>query len=106
MKTRLLHSALGCLLIAIWGSAHAQSTTFTYQGRLNDGSAAANGSYDLVFSVWSAASGPAQVGSTLTNAATAVNNGLFTVALDFGNQFPGADRWLEMAVRTNGGGTP
>ncbi len=104
MKAKLLHSALSCLLIAIYGSAHAQGTGFTYQGRLNDGAGAANGSYDLVFSVWTAASGPAQVGSTLTNTATAVNNGQFTVALDFGNQFPGADRWLEMGVRTNGGG--
>ena len=32
-----------------------------------------------------------------------MTNGLFTVTLDFGNQFPGADRWLEIAVRTNGG---
>jgi len=40
--------------------------------------------------LWNAASGPAQVGVTLTNAATAVSNGLFTVVLDFGNQFPGA----------------
>ncbi|HWX21062.1 MAG TPA: hypothetical protein VN578_14270 [Candidatus Binatia bacterium] len=28
----------------------------------------------------------------LTNAATAVSNGLFTATVDFGNQFPG---WLE-----------
>ncbi len=41
---------------------------------------------------------------TLTQTATAVSNGLFTSTLDFGNQFPGADRWLEIAVRTNGGG--
>jgi hypothetical protein len=34
----------------------------------------------------------------------AVTNGLFAVTLDFGNQFPGADRWLEIAVRTNGVG--
>ena len=27
---------------------------------------------------------------------------MFTVTLDFGNQFTGADRWLEIAVRTNG----
>ena len=26
------------------------------------------------------------------------------MALDFGSQFPGANRWLEIGVRTNGGG--
>src|SRR5215208_1902342 len=82
----------------------AQGTAFTYQGGLNDGDSPANGSYDLTFSLWNAASGPVQVGGTLTNTATAVSNGLFTVRLDFGANFPGADRWLEIGVRTNGGG--
>src|SRR5262249_42987327 len=44
------------------------------------------------------------IAGPLTNPATSVNNGLFTVALDFGNVFTGADRYLEVAVRTNGGG--
>jgi len=82
----------------------AQGTAFTYQGRLTSGTNVANGSYDLTFSVWTNASGAAQVGSTITNPATAVSNGLFTVTLDFGANFPGADRWLEIGVRTNGGG--
>jgi len=40
----------------------------------------------------------------LIQTATPISNGVFTVSLDFGNQFPGAARWLEIAVRTNGGG--
>ena len=83
----------------------AQGTAFTYQGRLNDGANPASGGYDLTFSLWTAASGPAQVGGTLTAVNTPVSNGLFTVVLDFGNQFPGANRWLEIAVRTNGNGS-
>jgi hypothetical protein len=85
--------------------AFAQSTSFTYQGRLDDGANPANGLYDLRFAICDDASGGAPQGDTVTNAATAVSNGLFTVTLDFGNQFPGADRWLEIGVRTNGGGT-
>jgi hypothetical protein len=100
---------LRTLLCAAWISAtalstFAQGTAFTYQGRLNDGGNAASGIYDLRFALYDLSSGGLQQGDALTNAATAVSNGLFTVTLDFGNQFPGADRWLELGVRTNGGG--
>jgi hypothetical protein len=83
----------------------AQGTAFTYQGRLNDGANVANGNYDLTFALFNVVSGAGQVGATLTNTATAVSNGLFTVTLDFGaGVFNGADRFLEIAVRINGGG--
>lgn len=93
--------AAACSLSA---PALAQSTAFTYQGRLDSGGVPTSGSYDLRFAIFSAASGGVQQGTTLTNAAIAVSNGLFTVTLDFGNQFTGSDRWLEIGVRTNGGG--
>jgi hypothetical protein len=80
-------------------------TKFTYQGRLNDGANPAGGSYDLTFTLYAVASGGTAIAGPLTNSATAVSNGLFTVTLDFGDQFPGADRWLEIGVRTNGGTT-
>lgn len=94
--------AAGILLPA---TASAQSTTFTYQGRLDAAGQPAQGRYDLTFSLWDAASGPAQVGDTLTNPATPVSNGLFVVTLDFGSKvlFAG-NSWLEISVRTNGGG--
>jgi hypothetical protein len=80
-------------------------TAFTYQGRLTDGPAPANGNYDLRFAVFDAANGPNQIGPTLTTAASAVINGLFTVTLDFGaGVFAGNTRWLDIAVRTNDGG--
>ena len=85
-------------------SIRAQGTAFTYQGRLNDGASPANGSYDLTFGIWKAASGSGQIGSTITNSAMVVSNGLFTVTLDFGGVFTGEDRWLEIGARTNGVG--
>ena len=98
---------LPCLVItltilSIARNLCAQGTAFTYQGRLNDGNNPANGSYDLRFIGYDSGVGGSQQGPILTNSATSVSNGLFTVALDFGNQFPGASRWLEIAVRTNG----
>lgn len=85
-------------------TVHAQGTAFTYQGRLNNGPNPANGSYDLTFTLFGTNSGGSVIAGPLTNAASGITNGLFTVTLDFGDQFPGADRWLQIGVRTNGGG--
>lgn len=75
-------------------------TTFTYQGRLNDGGSPANGAYDLRFSLFDAASGGAQVGSTQALNDVAVADGYFTVALDFGaGVFRGDARWITVEVR-------
>jgi hypothetical protein len=83
----------------------AQGTAFTYQGRLNASTNPANGTYNLRFALFDALTVGNQVGSPLTNAPVSVSNGLFTVTLDFGANFPGANRWLEIGVRTNGSGT-
>ena len=85
-------------------STFAQTTTFTYQGKLNDGAAAANGSYLLEFKLFDAqASGTGtQIGAILTDVPATAVNGIFTVQLDFGaNVFNGADRFLEISVRRN-----
>src|SRR5262245_25442929 len=105
MKTHLRLGILGLLLTTInLQTLQAQTTAFTYQGRLNVGGVPVTGSYDLSFAVFNAATNGAQQGPMRTNSPTGVTNGLFTVVLDFGNQFPGDDRWLEIGVRTNGGG--
>jgi len=83
----------------------AQTSSFTYQGRLTDGGTAANGNYDLQFVLFDSLSGGAQVGSTQTLNTVAVSNGVFTVSLDFGaNAFNGANRFLEISARPLGGG--
>jgi hypothetical protein len=102
MKTRLQNLFVTLALLAGTHQLCAQGTAFTYQGRLNSGATPATGSFDLRFALYDAATDGTQQGLLLTNAATAISNGLFTVTLDFGNQFPGAARWLEIGVRTNG----
>lgn len=78
-------------------------TAFTYQGRLHDGGNPAQGLYDLRFAVYDEADGGSLWG-VLTNSATPVNDGLFTVTLGFGSGvFDGGARWLDIGVRTNGG---
>jgi len=104
MKTRIL-SVFVMLALTVASQVHAQGTAFTYQGRLNTATGPATGSYDLTFTLFSVSSGAGQVGTPQTNSATVVSNGLFTVLLDFGNQFPGAPRWLEIGVRSNSVGS-
>jgi len=105
MKTKL---ALNILTLAWLSTLNPQlsaaplDTAFTYQGRLNDGTDAANGSYDLQFSLYDALASGSPVGNSLTNTAMSVTNGYFTVTLNFGSVFDGNARWLEIAVRTNG----
>src|SRR5215831_3999241 len=102
---KLLKTALSLLVPigAQLSSVFAQGTAFTYQGQLKDGSLPANGIYDFRFALYDAVSSGAQQGISLTNSATIVSNGLFMATLDFGNQFPGAARWLEIGVRSGGG---
>ena len=84
-------------------TAFAQGTAFSYQGKLNDNGGPATGIYDLRFTIFDAVTNGNVVSGILTNAATSVTNGLFTVTLDFGSGvFTGNARWLEIAVRTNG----
>jgi Chaperone of endosialidase len=83
-------------------TAFAQGTAFTYQGRLNDGANPANGSYDLMFTLFATNSSGVPIAGPVTNSATAISNGLFTAMIDFGpGVFTGGSNWLEIAVRTN-----
>jgi hypothetical protein len=81
-------------------SARAQTTTFTYQGRLISSNAPATGAFDLRFQIYNDNGNSNVVAGPLTNAPVGVTNGLFTVPLDFGaSVFDGSTRWLEIGVR-------
>ncbi len=102
----LLHSTV--LLLSVFTgvkSALAQGTAFTYQGNLNNNGSPASGHYDFQCTLFDAATNGNTVGGPLTNTATAVTNGLFTMTLDFGaGVFTGPPRWLGIGVRSNGSG--
>lgn len=103
------HLALiATILLALTGISWAQGTAFTYQSRLNDNGALANGNYDLQFSLFDALNGGGQVGATLNKTGVAIANGVFIVQLDFGaNAFSnGGQRWLQIAVRPAGTSDP
>ncbi len=103
MKNKLLFILLAVIFSA--GAAFAQSSSFTFQGKLNDGAIAANGTYQFQFKLYDAAAGDNQVGQTIADIPATVTNGIFAVNLDFGAaSFDGAARFIEIGVRLNGGG--
>jgi hypothetical protein len=92
------------LLIITCSVAHAE-TQFTYQGKLGSAGQPASGSHDFRFRLFDAEAGGTQAGSQLTVSPVTVNDGLFTVQLDFGDApFNSSPRWLEIDVRAAGGG--
>jgi hypothetical protein len=100
---RTISALLG--LFGLIASVWTQGTAFTYQGYLRQSGTPVNANHDFQFSLWTAASGGTQVGSTQTLTNVSVQNGLFTVSLDFGNVWYGADRFLQIAVRPAGSGS-
>lgn len=90
---------LAAITFLLGATAHAQTTAFTYQGKLSDAGAPANGQYDLEFKLFNGAN--TQVGAPLTREDVIVTNGSFTVTLDFGQSpfVSGAASTLEIGVR-------
>ena len=80
-------------------------TDFTYQGRFIENGSPAEGNYDFQFRLYDAAVGGAQLGSQIAKPSTSVTDGYFTVDLDFGDQFNGDARWIEIDVRPAGSGS-
>ena len=106
MRSRLIHKnsrtfvlALVSILFCVIG-AQAQSSSFTYQGRLTDGGTPANVPHDFQFKLYDSDGHPQGSPNMVTKSGVPVTNGVFTVQLDFGaSGFPGADRFLDISVK-------
>ncbi len=95
-----------CLLLAVLCPtlvADAQSTAFTYTGRLTDDGVPVSGAYDLRFTVFDLAADGLAVAGPLEFSPVEVTSGLFSVRVDFGADiFVGPARWLGIEVRPTG----
>jgi N-acetylneuraminic acid mutarotase len=105
MKTKFL-----CLFL-IGGvftlPAAAQSNAFTYQGHLLSNGAAAQGLFDVRFTLFADQASGTAVAGPVTNLNVTVTAGLFTTPVDFGtNIYDGTPYWLELAVRPGGAADP
>ena len=100
------NAALICIVtLSLVIGARSQTTEFTYQGRLTVSGVAATTPHDFEFRLFTAPTGGIQIGTTLSRPNVSLSSGVFTVPLDFGEQFDGTDRWLRIDVRPAGGTT-
>src|SRR4051812_34801662 len=100
----MMRSSALAILVVVWvliflSTVCAQTTEISYQGQLKSATVLANDNFDFEFVLYDAASGGSQVGPTLGRSGIAVTNGIFSVTLDFGSNFPGAPRYIEIHVR-------
>ena len=104
MNTQFYRIIILVLLAAI--SVAAQTSEFTYQGKLNDNGNPANSTYEMQFRLFDNANAGqgTQHGSTVTKSTVQVVNGVFHVGLDFGATpfAAGAERYLEISIRPAG----
>lgn len=77
-------------------AATPQVTYFSYQGQLDSSGALANGTFTMTFKLFDALTGGNQI--ALAQGQVHVVNGLFTVAIDYGQIFEGTQYWLDITV--------
>jgi hypothetical protein len=89
------------LVMGVTGASSADvvGTVFTYQGQLKEGGNPANGTYDFRFALYDDPDFGSQVNGIIDVPDKQVDNGLFTVQLDFGDVFDGTALWLWVLVR-------
>ena len=107
MKTKLEPQLIALVLLLTLtfrpSTTLAQSTAFTYNGRLNFNGAPVSGSYEMQFTLFDADVGVGVVKDLPGAIPVDVVNGLFTTRIDFGDGvFTGPARWLEVKVRPAG----
>jgi hypothetical protein len=117
-KLHIIGVALAIVLLAfiVGGSVRAQGpavpggtqvvpegplgTRFLYQGKLQQNNSPVNDTCDLRFTLYDAANDGTQIGLPVTRTNVVIDDGLFTVALDFGSDaFLGESRFMEIAVK-------
>jgi len=106
MRKNMFIPAIITILTAIPNVLIAQAplgADFTYQGKLMDGGLPADGDYDFIFRLYDADASGAQIDEDVAVGDWPIEDGLFTLPLDFGaGAFNGDARWIEISVRDGG----
>jgi hypothetical protein len=102
IKTLSLMATWLLLLSLTAATAFAQTTAFTYQGRLSEMGIPVTGDRLFRFALYD--ENGVEIPGASIEQTVSVANGVFNTTLDFGaGAFPGANCSLEIAVRINAG---
>lgn len=86
-------------LFCLVESSFADPTEFTYQGELLENGTPANGFYNFEFRLFDAPNGTGvEMSPPVELSSVPVVDGVFTVQLNFGDVWNGADKYLQIAV--------
>src|SRR5215207_5332061 len=101
-RCKLQILALAIAIASLTSTFQAQTTSFSYQGKLAEGGAPVTGVRYFRFTLFDETNTPIP-GATVERTLD-VTTGVFTTSLDFGvAAFPGPVRSLEIAVKINPG---
>ena len=88
------------LILPVFVQAEPSATAFSYQGELHFLAEPANGNFDFKFELYTEEMGGDVLGAPIEIENVVVNEGVFTVALDFDEAFiDGQALWLAIGVR-------
>jgi hypothetical protein len=102
---KLFSFTLAALLaLSLSAAADIVSTAFTYQGRLDHNGEPANGSFDLKFELFDAATDGNPVGTPIEMPAQGIADGLLAAELNFGGAelFDGTAYWVAVSAKVAG----
>jgi hypothetical protein len=105
----VIAGGVGAVVALSIGAAHFRMAdpvpfSFTYQGQLRNGASLVNGTVDLRFTMWDAATGGQQIGSLIERPGVVARDGRFATELDFGaSAFNGDARFVQTEVRSPAG---
>ncbi len=106
LRHRAAAAAIAALLVGTtsFSGTTPDGTSLTYQGRLFESGAPMTGQVDARFRVFDQPVGGTLVAGPVTRTGIDVNGGIFATDVDFGPIFVGAERWLQIDVRSSPGG--
>lgn len=94
------------ILSALIPQIAAAGSAIFYQGELRSGGAPVTGWYDFEFRLYDVPEGGKPIATVQRAAQTYVQNGTFTLFLDFGDIPDGVTGYLEVSVRSDGSADP